>query len=209
MSKCSLRLSWTFSWLNLIIRKKVNIFCCSRGPSWSWSYGSLDLQLPTQSVYITTEVVSSNLAHGEVYSILHYVNKVCQWLAAGLWFSPCTPDPFTNKTDHHDIVEILLKVAVNILTLILTLQLFHKYLPGTGTVRWDVTGVSRRFFCLDVGQSGWSDVRTSCEWQADRTLSILPADCLRSRFFVFTLLFEILYTLGVPVTKNNATHVIW
>jgi hypothetical protein len=58
MSKCSLRLSWTFSWLNIIIRKKVNIFCCSRGPSWSWSYGSLDLQLPTQSVYITTEVVS-------------------------------------------------------------------------------------------------------------------------------------------------------
>jgi hypothetical protein len=33
----------------------------------------LDLQIPVQSVpIITTKVVSSNLAHGEVYSIQHY-----------------------------------------------------------------------------------------------------------------------------------------
>jgi hypothetical protein len=36
----------------------------------------LDLQLPIQSVAITTNVVSSNPAHGEVYSIQHYVIKV-------------------------------------------------------------------------------------------------------------------------------------
>ena len=36
----------------------------------------LDLQLPIQSVAITTKVVSSNPAHGEVYSIQHYVIKV-------------------------------------------------------------------------------------------------------------------------------------
>ena len=30
---------------------------------------------PLQSVPITTEVVSSNLAHGKVYSIQHYVTK--------------------------------------------------------------------------------------------------------------------------------------
>ena len=35
----------------------------------------------------------------------------CQWLATGLCFSPCTPVSFTNKTDRHDISEILLKVA--------------------------------------------------------------------------------------------------
>ena len=35
----------------------------------------LDLQLPMQSVPITTEVVSSNPVHGELYSILHYVIK--------------------------------------------------------------------------------------------------------------------------------------
>ena len=36
---------------------------------------------------------------------------------AGRWFSPGTPVSSTNKTDHHDITEILLKVALNILTL--------------------------------------------------------------------------------------------
>ena len=35
----------------------------------------LDLQLPVQSMPITTKVVSSNPAHGEVYSIQHYVIK--------------------------------------------------------------------------------------------------------------------------------------
>jgi hypothetical protein len=38
----------------------------------------LDLQLPVQSVPITTNVVSSNPAHGEVYLIEHYVIKVYQ-----------------------------------------------------------------------------------------------------------------------------------
>ena len=40
-------------------------------------------------------------------------DKVCQWLATGLWFSQGTPVSSTNKTDHHDIAEILLKVALN------------------------------------------------------------------------------------------------
>jgi hypothetical protein len=35
----------------------------------------LDLQLPLPSVPITTKIVSSNLVHGEVYSIQHYVLK--------------------------------------------------------------------------------------------------------------------------------------
>ena len=40
-------------------------------------------------------------------------DKVCQWLATGQWFSPGTPVSSTNKTDRHDITEILLKVALN------------------------------------------------------------------------------------------------
>jgi len=35
----------------------------------------LDLQLPMQSVPITTKDVSSNLIDGEVYSIQHYMIK--------------------------------------------------------------------------------------------------------------------------------------
>ena len=36
---------------------------------------------------------------------------------AGRWFSPCTPVSSTNKTDHHDIAEILLKVELNTIPL--------------------------------------------------------------------------------------------
>jgi hypothetical protein len=35
----------------------------------------LDLQLPVQSVPITSNVVSLNPVHGEMYSIQHYVIK--------------------------------------------------------------------------------------------------------------------------------------
>jgi hypothetical protein len=40
-------------------------------------------------------------------------DKFCQWLAAGRWFPPCTPVSSTDKTDCHDIAEILLKVALS------------------------------------------------------------------------------------------------
>ena len=44
-------------------------------------------------------------------------DKVCQWLATGWWFSSGTPVSSTNKTDRHDIAEILLKVALSTITL--------------------------------------------------------------------------------------------
>ena len=44
-------------------------------------------------------------------------DKVCQWLAVGRWFSPSTPVSSTNKTDRHDITKILLKVALNTISL--------------------------------------------------------------------------------------------
>jgi len=50
-----------------------------------------------QSVPITTEFVSSIPVNGEVYSIQHYVIKFVRSVV------------FTNKTDRHDIAEILLK----------------------------------------------------------------------------------------------------
>jgi hypothetical protein len=64
---------------------------------WSWSYGrKLDLQLLVQSVPITTKIVSSNLAHDEVYSIQHFVIKFVSELQQVhdllrvLWFPPPT-----------------------------------------------------------------------------------------------------------------------
>jgi hypothetical protein len=53
---------------------------------------------------ITTNVVSSNSVHGEVYSIQHYVIK---------WFFLGTLVSSTNKTNCADITEMLLKVALN------------------------------------------------------------------------------------------------
>ena len=44
-------------------------------------------------------------------------DKVCQWLATGRWFSRGTPVSSTNKTDRHDITEILLKVTLSNISL--------------------------------------------------------------------------------------------
>ena len=73
---------------------------------------SMDLKLPMQSVSITTNVVSSNLAKARCTTLC---DKVCQWFAASRWFSPGTLASCTNKTDRYDKTEKLLKVALNII----------------------------------------------------------------------------------------------
>jgi len=73
------------------------------GPSWLWSYGSLSRLMLWVRISLRAR-----------YTTLW--DKVCQWLAAGCWFSPGTLVSSTNKADHrHDITEILLKVALNII----------------------------------------------------------------------------------------------
>jgi hypothetical protein len=44
-------------------------------------------------------------------------DKVCWWLATGRLFSPSTPVSSTNKTDRYDIAILVLKVALNTITL--------------------------------------------------------------------------------------------
>ena len=44
---------------------------------------------------------------------ISFTIKFCQWLTTGQWFSPGTPVSSTNKTDHNDITEVLLKVVLN------------------------------------------------------------------------------------------------
>jgi hypothetical protein len=65
-----------------------------------------------QSVSITTNVVSSNPAHGEVYSIQLYVIKFVSdlWEVGGfLWLFPVFTS--TNKADYRGKTEIPLKVT--------------------------------------------------------------------------------------------------
>jgi hypothetical protein len=48
-------------------------------------------------------------------------DKICQLFAAGWWFTLVSS---TNKIDRHDVTEILLKVALNTITLTRNLIVF-------------------------------------------------------------------------------------
>ena len=70
-----------------------------------------------QSVPITTNIVSLNSDQEGVLDTT-LCDKICQWLVTGRMLSPGTSVSSTNKTDCHHITEILLKVALNTITLI-------------------------------------------------------------------------------------------
>ena len=85
------------------------------GPSWLCSYGSwIYNYLCNKCLSPLRLQVWIPLRQGVLDATL--CDKVCQWLVAGLWFSLCPPVSSTNKTDRHDITEILLKVALNTIT---------------------------------------------------------------------------------------------
>ena len=75
-----------------------------------------------QLVPITTNVVSSNPAHGDTT----LCEKVCQWLAVD-GFPRGTPVSSTNKTDYHDITEILFESGAKHNDPTLALSLKNKY----------------------------------------------------------------------------------
>ena len=77
----------------------------TQGPSWLWSYGSSIYN------YLCNQCLLPLKLQGLLDPTL--CDKVCQWLATGQWFSQGSPVSSTNKTGHHDITEILLKVALN------------------------------------------------------------------------------------------------
>ena len=87
----------------------VIITCPYTGRSWIYNY------LCNQCLSPLTLWVRTLLRRGVLDTTL--CDKVCQWLATGQWFSPVSS---TNRTDRHDITEILLKVALNTITLSLT-----------------------------------------------------------------------------------------
>jgi protein-S-isoprenylcysteine O-methyltransferase Ste14 len=65
----------------------------------------------TYLFFFSKSFVLSTLGFTCVASTLY--DKVCQWFVKGQWFSLGPPVSSTNKTDHHNITEILLKVALN------------------------------------------------------------------------------------------------
>jgi hypothetical protein len=83
--------------------KKSNQYKCPSCFHWQNRGRRVRMVVEFTTTYATSastiKVVSSNLA-----------------LSIGRWLSPGTPVSSTNKTDRYDITEILLKVALNIIT---------------------------------------------------------------------------------------------
>ena len=97
----------------------LNKFYLSHGLSWSFRNWIYNYGLPVQSVLITTKICKfeSHSWQGVLHTTL--CDKVYQWRTRDLCFSLSTAVSSTNKADRHDITEIWLKVALNIISLIL------------------------------------------------------------------------------------------
>jgi len=98
---------------------------------------------------ITTIVVSSNPLMARCTDTT-LSDKACQWLAGGRWFCTVTPAFSINTTDYNDITSILLKVAFNTITRILTHQLLYTQsnVYGIG-LRTDVNLFSCLWYTVD------------------------------------------------------------
>jgi len=89
---------------------------------WSWSFLFFKFYTFMELIcyswkfyanYIENDIISY-VPRGVLETTL--CDDVCQCLAAGRWFSSGTPVFSTNTTDRRDIIELLLKVALNTIT---------------------------------------------------------------------------------------------
>ena len=104
--------------------------------SWPWSYGSwvYNCLWPLMLwVRISIRVRCTILC-----------DKVCQWLATGRWFSQGPPVSSSNKTDRHNITEILLKVALNTIKQTNILARWYKSFNSSSSVNNDFGILSAR-----------------------------------------------------------------
>ena len=75
-------------------------------------------------------VINPNPYTKQQHNLLGFVKLICQW------FSPGTPVSSTNKTDHQNIAETLLKVALNTITLTLEKDNALKTSPKTHSTHY-------------------------------------------------------------------------
>ena len=110
---------WQYNYYNITICNGMNNSHQAprcKGSSWSWLHGSwIYNYLCNQCLSPLKLRVRTPLRRGILNTTL--CDQVCQWLATGRQFSLGKLVSCTNKTDHHDITEILLKVALYIITL--------------------------------------------------------------------------------------------
>jgi hypothetical protein len=84
------------------------------------SEGRLRMKLNDKRDDFNFPIASSNPAHGEVYLIQHYVIKFVSDLRQVSGFLQVLRFSSINKTDGHDITEILLKVPLSTITLFIS-----------------------------------------------------------------------------------------
>ena len=96
----------------LFNNRSLTIYSCTfyEGPPWPWSYGSWNYNYLWNRC-LSPLILWVRLTPKARCTIL--CDEVYQWLAADRWFSLGRPVSSTNKTGHHDITEILLKVELN------------------------------------------------------------------------------------------------
>ena len=115
------------------------MFC--KGPLWPWTYGSWFYN------YLCNQCLSPLMLWVWISiraRCTTLCEKVCQWLATGQWFSPSPGTPpvsSTNKADHHNITEILLKVALN------TIEQTNKQSKSVW-FQFEEHSISRLLYCL-------------------------------------------------------------
>ena len=114
----------------LMILYNVCVFVATaagyRGPLWSWSYGSLIYNnLCNQCLSSLMFRVRTQVRPGVLDTTL--CDKVCQWLATGLWFSPGTPVSSTNKTECNKYNWNIVESGINTTTLTHAGYIFKKH----------------------------------------------------------------------------------
>ena len=115
---------WSWFVYMYVYQKLISHFLLEEGMS--WSYGSwIYNYLCNHCLSPLTLQVRIPLRRGVLDTTL--CDIVCQWLAqvCGFLRVPGTLISSNNNTDHYNITEVLLKVALNIVTLSLSLNPFN------------------------------------------------------------------------------------
>ena len=95
------------------------MYLCLSSPSWSWSYGSKIYN------YLCYHHLCCEFEFHSWRGVLDTTlcDRVCQWLVIGCCISPGTLVSSINKTDRHDIIEIILKVVLNTIMLLIVMSI--------------------------------------------------------------------------------------
>ena len=104
-----------------------------QGPGGSMSQASMSCQVTDNTPITNTAWVRAR--HCKLQKgctrLVAASDKVYQLLAHGRWFSPGTPASSTTKAGRHEIVEILMKVALNTINQIIFYQNFDNDIMKT------------------------------------------------------------------------------